>query len=647
MTRWLCTFVVLSAVLVTAQANQAPPATGLIAGRVVDAAGAPVGFAVVQLRTMTGPPAAGAPAPVRAPATPRLVPVLADATGRFVFTSVAPGNYNVDATKPGWLPGALGRRRPGGNTTTIALGAAQSRNDLSITLWRAAVIGGRVTDDNGDPLVGVEVRAIRQVFVAGRRQSDTPIRLKTDDLGGYRFSNLQPGDYVVAVLASVLSEPPGFAGAIRAGSETPRTYLQTMTAVGTAPMVFDRATGVVGADRPLVRGLSNLPGVPVDDAPWPAYPTTFHPSTTALPSAAVVRAVSGEARTDVDVNVRLTPTFQVSGVLRDLDGAAAWNAVHLVPADSADTPLVDASTAVTDAKGAFTLYGVPPGQYIARVVRTPWPADPGSRLGIAGGTGQIPRVAHILGGPSSGPPTPPTEPLLHVSESVTVADRHVRGLELAMREGPRLRGRAEFQGTAKQPTPEQLRAIGVQIVTANGRVDNSSISGRFAADGQFVTPSLWPGRYLIRASSPPGWTFTRATYQGRDVSDSPLDVTADLDQIVITFTDQARTIKGTVQGDADLSIDGAVVLLFPVDRAGWTDYGLTSRRVTNVSVGASGEFSIPAPPDGEYFLVALPDEHTDGWQNPAMLARLSALADRIRISGDAVPAPSLRVRRIQ
>jgi hypothetical protein len=346
------------------------------------------------------------------------------------------------------------------------------------------------------------------------------------------------------------------------------------------------------------------------------------------------------------VSVRLTPTWQVSGVLRDSGGPAAWHAVHLIQAESGDTPLVDVSTAVTDARGAFTFYGAPPGQYTARVVRTPWPADPGARLGLAGGTGQIPFVATIMGSRPTGPPMPSVDPLLHASEPVTVADRHVRNLDLMMREGPRLRGRAQFEGTAAQPTPAQWLATTVLVTAASGRVDNSSFPGRFSADGQFTTPSLWPGRYVIRASAPPGWTFKHATYQGRDVSDAPLEIMADLDQVVITFTDRAHSIKGTVHADAGQTIEGSVVLLFPVDPAGWVDYGRTSRRVTSASVSAAGEFTIAAPPDGDYCLIAIPDEQSDGWQNPAVLARLAPLSERIRIRGDEPVNPVLRVRRM-
>ena len=140
--------------------------------------------------------------------------------------------YQIDASKPGWLTGAYGRRRPGGNSSSLEIAEGERRNDLTITVWRTAVIGGRVMDDRGDPLIGAEMRAMRQTYIAGRPQGDTPIRARTDDRGVYRFADLLPGDYIVAVLMNVMSEPPTFAGAIRAGGETPRAYLQTMTSLG-------------------------------------------------------------------------------------------------------------------------------------------------------------------------------------------------------------------------------------------------------------------------------------------------------------------------------------------------------------------------------------------------------------------------------
>jgi hypothetical protein len=618
--------------------GQPSPGTGLLAGRIVDAGGSPVAAVIVGIRRSTPTPAPG-----RGGAS--LDRVLTDDAGRFVFSGLAAGRYEIDATKPGWLGGAPGRRRPGGVSMPLELANGERRNDLSISIWRAGAIVGRAIGDNGDPLVGVEVRAMRQTFIAGRRQSETPIRAKTDDRGAFRFSGLMPGSYLVAVLSNVLSEPEGFSGAMSAVGD--RAYLQTMTAIGVAPILFERAGGVTGANRPLVETLGQMPSVPNGDGAWLMYPTTYYPASTTLEEATIVRLTSGEFRADVDVHVKLAPTWQVSGTLRDAQGPAAWHAVHLIPAETPDFPLVDVSTAVTDAKGAFTFYGVPPGQYIARVVRAPWPSGPGQRFAQVGGTGQIPSIGTVVGGPNAGPPFA-ADPLMHVSEPVSVGSRHVRDLTLVMREGPRVRGRVRFEGSAPPPAAEQLRTVAIFVQQANGRMDSSIFPGRFGTDGQtFSSSSLVPGKYLVRPAALPGWTLKEATHQGRDVSESPLDVSSDVDGVVITFVDQARTLSGTVQGEVGKPVGGSVVLLFPAESPAWVDYGRTSRRVTSTVAGVMGTFSFAMPPEGEYFLIAVPDELAEDWQNPETLAKLAPLAERVRIGAGVPPALSLQVRRFR
>jgi len=651
MTRSASTWLIvigLAAVTVAAQSvqpSQAPRANGLLAGRVMNAAGDAIPSAVVSLR-----PDTVGPAP-RIPVVGRTVPVRTNADGRFVVTDVPPGTYHIDVARAGWLPGALGRRRPGGPGLPVTMTEGQHRSDLLVTMWRSAVITGRVTADNGDALVGVEVRAIQLVHIAGRRQMHIPQRpqtlprQQTDDRGAYRFSDLLPGEYLVAVLTSVLSEPPGFAGAIRAANSTPRTYYQTMTGMGAAPMVFDRATGAAAGGRALVESLSGLSGVPTTEDAWLAYPTTYHPSALTQSTATIVRATSGEPQTAVDVTVRLVQTHQVSGTLTGPDGPAPWHAVHLVPADTGDVPLVDVGTAVTDAEGVFTFYGVPPGQYIARVIRVPWPG-PGFEMGIAGGTGAIPYVTLSGRGPSSGAPTVPDEPLLHATQSVIVADRHVTGVALTLSEGPRVRGRIVLEGTGPPPI-DQWRGAYVAAVAASGREDGFTFPTPFAGEGPFATSSLWPGRYLLRVTPPQGWSLLRAAHQGRDISAQAIDITTDIDGVVITLTNRVRRVMGTVQVESGSRPSDAVVLMFPVDQDEWADSGRTNPRVASVRVAEAGTFSLAAPPDGDYFVVAIPDAESDDWQNPLTLAKLAGVADRFRMQGDGPAALSLRLRRTQ
>jgi len=632
--------------------SQGPPAarpatkgTGLLAGRIVDASGAPIASAIVTLGGR-GPQPAGRQAP-----GPR---VLTDADGRYFFSDLAASGYTIYASKPGFIGGAFGARRPGGTAITIDLANGERRGDLNCTLWRFAVISGRVLDDTGDPMVDLDVRAFQQTFVGGRPQLAFVQRAKTDDRGVFRFANLQPGDFVIGVPATVTSEPAGFAGTIRAEGQTPRAFLQTMTGAGGAPTTFDRADMPAGPGR-LVSSIIRLPGAPQGDGPWRTYPTTYYPSATALSAATAVRAESGKERSGVDLTLRLVSTFQISGQLLAPDGPAPYHAIHLLAADAADAPIIDVSTAVTDATGTFTFFGVPPGQYIARVVRVPWPAG-GAEIGIAGGTGAIPYITSFLRGPApAGPPPPSTEPLLFSDQPVVVSDRHVRQLTITMRIGARVNGRAEFDGAAPRPTPAQLQAAIVRLEPARGvptmmgspvPQDFMSFSG-LTVEGQFTTAAVPSGRYLVRPTVPNGWMLKSAMSQGRDISETPIDLTADLDGVVITFTDRATKIEGTVEGLDPKSSAGATVLLFPADANGWVDYGRTSRRVRSVATSLSGAFDIPAPPDGDYFLVAVPDEDAADWQNPAVLRKISAIADRVQVRDGQALTRNLKLRRVQ
>jgi hypothetical protein len=127
----------------------------------------------------------------------------------------------------------------------------------------------------------------------------------------------------------------------------------------------------------------------------------------------------------------------------------------------------------------------------------------------------------------------PKEPLLYADVPVTVGDRSVRNVTVAMRAGPRVRGRAEFQGSAAAPTAAQWSTVGVVLEPTNCQQLAAILPGRFTEDGQFATPSLWPGRYFVRVTNPPaGWTFAGAVYERKDISETALDLSTDIENVV-------------------------------------------------------------------------------------------------------------------
>ncbi len=620
-----------------AQQSPVKPAvgTGIVAGRIVDPAGAPIASATVVL---TGNPAAASA--VRPGGTDR---ILSDAQGRFAFVALPPGNYSLSGSKSGWLPGAFGRSHPRGGSSPVAIRDGERRADLTIMLWRTAVIGGRVIADNGDPLVGAEVRAIRQTWVAGRRLPAAPLRERTDDRGVFRFSNLQPGDYIVGVVNTVVTEPPALAGAIRSGGQAPRPLLQTQAGVATGTIVLDRATGIAGKDQPLYGALtSSFAPAPAAGKPWMMYPTTFHPSATTMTGAEAITVKVGDVREDVDVRVALTPTWQVSGTVRDSDGPVAWHAVHLVAADAADLPLFDVGVAVTDAKGAFTFYGVPRGPYIARVVRLPWPADSEQSMGLIGGTGQLLQVG-IIGRPASGGPPRAIESTLQASESVNVGAAHVAGVTLSLRPAPRVSGTVEFAGDRPDLGKEM---IAVYLEPASGREDRNRYPAFVLPDGRFSVEGAIPGRYFIRAQSGP-WRLDGATHQGRDVFDRPLELADDIDGVALRLTKTGESVRGAVRADTPRDLLDAVVVWFPVDAGIRASLGRSSVRMSSASVQPEGSFVLPKPPPGDYFMAALAGEDADDWQSPATLTRIEAAAQRVTIGNANVGNVSLSLARLK
>ena len=86
--------------------------------------------------------------------------------GSFRIENIAPGRYRMFVERTGFQEIDKHHRRTEGRVLTLAAG--QEMKDLVIHLQAAAVIEGRVTDEDGDPMAEAQVAVLRQTFVAGR-----------------------------------------------------------------------------------------------------------------------------------------------------------------------------------------------------------------------------------------------------------------------------------------------------------------------------------------------------------------------------------------------------------------------------------------------------------------------------------------------
>jgi protocatechuate 3,4-dioxygenase beta subunit len=122
-----------------------------------------------------------------------------DAQGRFEIRELPAGRYTLTASKGGFVSLQYGQRRPSESGTPLELAEAQTLERLLVGLPRGSVIGGKVTDEFGEPIANAAVTAWRYAYVGGaRRLVRAGARDTTDDLGTYRLFGLAPGDYIVS-----------------------------------------------------------------------------------------------------------------------------------------------------------------------------------------------------------------------------------------------------------------------------------------------------------------------------------------------------------------------------------------------------------------------------------------------------------------
>ena len=234
-------FLVTILTLPAAAAAQFPPGpppplargTAVIVGQVVDAAtGKGISSAIVTLagsrRAMT------------------------TSDGRFAFRALPSGSHSLSAAKSGYIGGAYGMRRPDGATLPVVLADGERRGDLVIWMWRQGSISGSIVDEAGEPVVGIQVAALRRTTVGGRRRFAQSGVGTTDDRGVYRLSRLAPGDYAVGMIASQVSVPAAtvrqFEQTVMSGGDAERNPIfQALIQVGATP--FMSANGVQAGGR--------------------------------------------------------------------------------------------------------------------------------------------------------------------------------------------------------------------------------------------------------------------------------------------------------------------------------------------------------------------------------------------------------------
>jgi hypothetical protein len=618
---------VLASVVVLASAQPAqppPPPSGLIVGRVVDATtGRPVAGAIVALegvRSQAGPPRA-----------------MTNASGHFVFRRLAKGSYSLTTTKSGYVDGGYGRRTPSGTLASLALDDGQRVSDVTIRIWRVASIEGTVTDEAGEPLASVQIRAYQRRYVSGTRRLVQIGSASTDDRGVYRFGNLAPGEYLVAFVSREVSMPVSLAEMTRnpnPGDPKTTQMLRDRFAFGVLSSL-PGSPNAIDVDGFLRQLDPSVPVPPVSaEGPLLIYPTQFFPGVPSAARAAVLDLSAGQQRDNVDFALRPVRSVRVSGTVVGLDGPAVGMALRLMPTAEGAITDAEASGALSSPDGAFVFFGVLPGEYTIKTFRVPQPTRPATNVTqMQVGSSMIMSTSSAAGSPAP----VPDDPTVFADVAVGVGNQDLSGVVVPLQRGGRITGRVEFDGVKDRPDGQALARISVMMERADGVAPGGPFQaippGRVDETGAFKTYGVPAGAYLVRVpAAPPGWSLKAVLSEGRDVSESPLTLrTADVANVTIVFTDHPTKLTGIARTSDGVPDSEALVVVFPVETATWSNVAPNPRRMRSARVSKTGSYAFEALPAGDYFVTSIHEESYGQWQTPEVLEELSRTAVQVKL----------------
>ena len=377
-----------------AGANAAPPPPptpaadlAMIEGQALNAlSGTPLRKATITLNRQNGSP--------MAPGSRSTYAATTDASGHYSIAGIEPGTYRVSAAHTGFLDMQYNAHRPEGPGTALDIGRAQKTTGVDFRLTPHGVVSGKVTDEDGDPMEGVQVQLMRVVYNQGRKQLQQNSGASTNDLGEYRLSGITPGKY----------------------------YLCAMY-----------------RNRRLT-----MPGMQQDNSPQEDYVTTFFPAATDISAASPLEMLPGDQMQGVNFRLTKTRTARVTGRVMD----------NTSPPDSTPAPdggrgavggLVNGMVVNMNGNGRIQLRLQPRSSLTPNGLMTTAPVR-------ADGTFEFPSVApgayyliaiNNRGGRGG-----------HVvRQPLDVGETNVEGVSLSINPGATVSGHVRYDGDPPQPLP--------------------------------------------------------------------------------------------------------------------------------------------------------------------------------------------------
>jgi len=338
-------------------------------------------------------------------------------------------------------------------------------------------------------------------------------------------------------------------------------------------------------------GTRPTPGPSTDGYPFAPsyYPGTLNPG-----EAQRVTVRVGQERSGVDLTQPPGRLARVSGVV--VDSAARPLAGTSVSIVSPSTGYMLSAPVKPD--GSFLLSNVAPGEYF---------------------------LAAIVRGPGIGD-------LQQTMLPITITGEDLAGLVLQMTPGSRVIGRiVSEEGTSLPSSPAGIRVDPLPMTTdVPIRIQNIGTQGIVSDDWSFEMRGLG-GTILFRPSRlPAGYMLKSVLLDGRDVTDTPIDIrgTEDLTGLQVVVTSRVTEINGAPGDAKGQPVLEYTVLVFAEDAARWK---YPSRFLATARPDQQGRFRTANLPPGRYLAVALEYLEEGQSEDPDYLEALRPLATRFTL----------------
>ncbi|MBZ5672881.1 MAG: carboxypeptidase-like regulatory domain-containing protein [Acidobacteriia bacterium] len=493
-----------------------------------------------------------------------------DSAGKFIFDDVAPGRYTLSAEKPGFVTARYGARPNGLGGTPLDLTGRTEMKDLQVKLTPQGVIAGRVVDKDGDPVVSVQVQAMRFAYTGGRKQLQPAGGTTTNDLGEYRLISLAPGRYYISAtdnrraIQGFIQERPGRAGTVPEGNIT-----------------------------------------------------TFYPNGADVSAAVAVDVAAGAEMRGTDIRLLQGKVYTVRGKTVNASGAPPSGFLQLIRKDSGgNLPAIlnGGGSSQVRPDGTFEFRGILQGTYVLQLAQVNSvngnpAADLTGRMEVTVGDSDIDNLEL------------PLVPHPEIMGTVTLEDGDIASLVKPAQKTPGVAA----AGNAVRPQPGRLALTLFQ--TENGF--GIAVTAQVKEDGTFQFSSVGLGRYALNVNSLPQGTYLKsARFAGQDAIKGFIDTTSGTGgTLELVLSSKSADIAGSVQNDKGEAQSGVMVTLWPKIPDSNPIGG-----VRPAMTDPSGGFQFKGLAPGDYYVAAWEDLDLGLVQSVDFLSHFTSEATAVTLS---------------